>query len=796
MIAMQKTKIESIFPLTVMQKAFLFHHLKATKDEGILQVKLVLEGDLDVVLLKESWQSIVQRHAALRTSVHWKKLEKPVQVIHKEAKLPIEVLDWADLSKVEFEQNLNAIKGKHSINLSKVSVSEILLIKQKETRYILLWNCHHLLLDGWSASNIIKDVFSFYNDLHHNRIPPHLKAIPPYKTYLNWVHKQNEADAKLFWNNAIKKNQTSVLFNKINQEESNFKNFVFTISAEQTVALKTFAQQHRLTIGTIIKGLWSLLINKYMNSETATFGVTVSGRSIPIPNIEYMAGLFMNVLPVQMTLAPETSFLDWLKKQQIIQGKSIAFEHNTINQILNWVDAKEATLFDTLLVFENFPWEELKSGEVEVKEFQGGLTTTYPLTLIIKPSQSYEFTLRYDEKNVSANAINWFANSLESLVDTTINTGERSLDKLMKNIADPVRNQKINSLSKNNLRHSKELSARYVPPKNEIELKLTKIWEGILGLSTISTNDNFFDIGGKSLQAVRLMGKIAKEFGFNLPPTILLKDATIHQLANIIIGTSKIPSWSSIVPLRASGKRPPLFCIHAGGGHTFFYNGLIQYLEEEQPVYSVQPHGLESIDKLHNSIEEMTAEYLHDIKKIQPHGPYIILCHCFSIMVGIEIIRQLRMEGQEEVLLINVDTPFPKDLLLEKVKLSLWEKLKYPFTLTRFQIYEFVSFRIERWIDIAKQEKSLKPIVENLTRLYLAYQWKPVKSKKVYIRSEHYLKKVGKEDETNWKTIFLEGIEVYNVKGRHRDLFTEPNIQGLSQQLQISLDKFNENWSK
>lgn len=796
MTAMHKAKVEAILPLTVMQKAFLFHHLKAKKDEGVLQVKLVLEGDLDIVLLKESWQSIVQRHAVLRTSVHWNKLEKPVQVIHKEANLPIEVLDWTDLSNNQFEQKVSALKGEHKINLSKASVSEILLIKQKEASYILLWNCHHLLLDGWSASNIIKDVFSFYNDLHHNRIPPQLKAIPPYKAYLNWVHEQKEVDAQRFWQNAIKKNQTSILFNQTQQEVGNFKNSIFTLSAEKTTALKAFAQQHRLTVSNIIKGAWGLLINKYSTSETATFGVTVSGRSIPLPNIEYMAGLFMNVLPVQMAQMPDTSFLNWLKALQITQGKSIAYEHNTINQILNWIDAKEATLFDTLLVFENFPWENLKSGEVEVKEFKGGLTTTYPLTLIIKPSEIYEFTFRYNEQAVSDEVIKWFITSLENLIITSINTPDISLDKLMKSIEAPVRNQKVATSNKLNNHQQKAFSVDYVPPKNEVELKLTKIWEAILGCSTISIHDNFFEIGGKSLQAVRLMGKITKEFGLHLPPTILLKDATIHQLANIIIGTSEVPSWSSIVPFRASGIKPPLFCIHAGGGHTFFYNGLIQYLEEEQPVYSVQPHGLESTDRMHNSIEEMATEYLEDIKKVQPKGPYILLCHCFSVTVGLEMIRQLSLEGQEEVLLINVDTPFPQNLLAKKAKLSLWGKLKYPFTLTKFQIYEFVSFRIERWMDNIRLEKSLKPVIENLARLYTAFVWKPVKSKKVYIRTAHYLKKLGVEDEANWKTIFTEGMDVYHIEGRHRDIFTEPNIQELSKQLQISLDKFNEERNK
>jgi len=166
-----KKKIESILPLTSMQNAFLFHHLQETRDLGCLQVELLIEGKLELDLFKEAWKKTIGRHPALRTSIHWENIKKPVQVIHKEVEFLFVVKDWTTLDAESIQAKFNELKNVKSIELRKAPVSNFILVQTSEKEYTLLWNCHHILLDGWSASNIIKDVFSFYDSLSKKLIP-------------------------------------------------------------------------------------------------------------------------------------------------------------------------------------------------------------------------------------------------------------------------------------------------------------------------------------------------------------------------------------------------------------------------------------------------------------------------------------------------------------------------------------------------------------------------------------------------------------------------------------------------
>ena len=410
MTANAKKKIEAIFPLTAMQNAFLFHHLQETEDYGCLQVELFIEGELNLDFFKEAWENTIQRHPALRTSIHWENIKQPVQVVHKETILPFTFEDWRIFDEATIQYKLNELRTSKSIELVKAPVSNFLLIQKTNSKYILLWNCHHILLDGWSASNIIKDIFTFYDGLIKNETPK-LITLPAQKVYLNWLKKQDEVQAKAFWNNTINNEKESTLF-EVNEKPASlleYKDRIFNLSKKEIFQINRLIKKHQLTINTLIKGYWSLLLAHYFKTRTVSFGTTVSGRSAQIPNISQMAGLFMNVLPIQVDIPFEDSMISWLKSFQAEQAKSINFEHNTLNQIQTWTNNYNQALFDNLVVFENFPWKPIRSGQLEVTDFKGGLTTTYPLNLIIKPSaNNYHFVLRYNTEVLSASLVIWF----------------------------------------------------------------------------------------------------------------------------------------------------------------------------------------------------------------------------------------------------------------------------------------------------------------------------------------------------------------------------------------------------
>ena len=204
-----------------------------------------------------------------------------------------------------------------------------------------------------------------------------------------------------------------------------------------------------------------------------------------------------------------------------------------------------------------------------------------------------------------------------------------------------------------------ELEKPFVAPRDALELELARIWRELFELDSVGVRDDFFELGGHSLSAGRLFAKIQKSFGKNLPPTALLGAPTIEQLAVLLRGKQEIPRWSSLVPIQTGGSRPPLFCMHAGGGTVLYYHDLARELGPDQPVYGLQAQGLYGEVPPHAEVEEMAAHYIREIRTVQPHGPYFLGGFCFGGVLAFEMAQQLRREGAEVALLASFDGGSP-----------------------------------------------------------------------------------------------------------------------------------------
>ena len=170
---MSRPSIEAIYPLTFMQQALLFHHLHAVEDQGLLHVQCTLKGKLDQSLLQEAWQGTIERHSALRTSIYWQEIDKPVQIVQPQSIIPWTFKDWTDVPSRKFKSKFQSLKKEsHStgLDLSKAPVSRIILVQIDDDTHYLLWTCHHILLDGWSVPVILKDVLIYYDAKCNNRI--------------------------------------------------------------------------------------------------------------------------------------------------------------------------------------------------------------------------------------------------------------------------------------------------------------------------------------------------------------------------------------------------------------------------------------------------------------------------------------------------------------------------------------------------------------------------------------------------------------------------------------------------
>ncbi|GAA5074792.1 non-ribosomal peptide synthetase [Streptomyces similanensis] len=197
--------------------------------------------------------------------------------------------------------------------------------------------------------------------------------------------------------------------------------------------------------------------------------------------------------------------------------------------------------------------------------------------------------------------------------------------------------------------------SEHVAARDGLELALVALWEDVLGRRPVGVTDDFFDLGGTSLRAVRLLSRVAAEHGRELPLSSLFAGgATVERMA-AELRTGPSGAWSPIVPIRAAGSRPPLFCLPPAVGNALSYLDLTRHLPEDQPVYGLQSFGLDAGQHPVDLLEEAVEHYLDAIVGVQPDGPYHLVGFCVGSVVAYAVAQRLRGTGREVASLTMLD---------------------------------------------------------------------------------------------------------------------------------------------
>lgn len=200
-------------------------------------------------------------------------------------------------------------------------------------------------------------------------------------------------------------------------------------------------------------------------------------------------------------------------------------------------------------------------------------------------------------------------------------------------------------------------------PRGELERRVVDAFERVLAVGSVAAEDDFFALGGHSLLAVSLFEELEKIAGRRLPLALIFEASTPRALAAALeapaVGES---SWANLVALKPTGTRPPLFAVAAGDGNIVGFGPLARNLPPDQPFYALQPTGLDGRRPLDTGIEQMAERYLAALRRVQPHGPYLLAGRCNGATVAFEMAQRLRAAGEEVPLLVALDSdpPGPK----------------------------------------------------------------------------------------------------------------------------------------
>ncbi|MDB4951668.1 MAG: amino acid adenylation protein [Gemmatimonadetes bacterium] len=345
----------------------------------------------------------------------------------------------------------------------------------------------------------------------------------------------------------------------------------------------------------------------------------------------------------------------------------------------------------------------------------------------------------------------------------------------------------------------RSLETPYEAPCDGWELRLRRIWEELFGISPIGVTENFFDLGGHSLAAVRMMAAVEREFGSQLPLAVLLGAGTIQGLAAVLRDGSAFTPSSPLVPIRASGSRPPLFCVHGMGGEVLSYVDLASCLGSDQPFYGLQAPSWQGDDDAEASLEEIAASYLDAVRRVQPEGPYRLAGYSFGGFVALEMAQQLLAAGEQVALLGILDTS-----LHAQATAADWAEVILKFARPGCPVTAEDLRRaggVEEQVAHAVAHGVFPPGVTYPTALrYLRagsrhsdakqrYAVKPYAGQVTLFRAlEGHV--AGDEDPTlGWASVADGGLEIHDVPGNHDLILQRPHVHRLAELLRASLDR-------
>ncbi|MET9258947.1 amino acid adenylation domain-containing protein [Amycolatopsis sp. NPDC004079] len=399
-------KVADILPLGPMQAGMLFHAL-ASPGSYVEQLTFVAGGVADAELLAVSWRHVFGEVEALRAGVVWEGVPEPVQVLHAEVALPVAVEDWRGVPGDVQEGRWGALVAgdrERGLALDEVPLARLSLAVVGGGRVRVLFTFHHVLLDGWSVARVLSLVFADYAARRDGREVPAVSGGRGLAVQAKWLRGRDVPAAEEFWKSELAGFAVPVevpgdrLARRPDQASSSARVSV-RLPAELSGRLSGFARRHRLTVNSVVQGLWALLLWSRAGQDDVVFGATTSGRSADLPGVEDMIGVFINTLPVRARMDPSLGVAEWLAELQAGQVRARRYDCLPLTRIqaLSGLPAGRP-LFDTIVVFANYPIDvdRAASSGLIVEEVKAVEATNYSLNLAAYVSDTLEFQLLYD----------------------------------------------------------------------------------------------------------------------------------------------------------------------------------------------------------------------------------------------------------------------------------------------------------------------------------------------------------------------------------------------------------------
>ena len=520
-------EVADILPLTPLQQGLLFHASTAqASDDDVYAVQLVitLNGRLDAHRLRDAVRTVVTRHPhlAARYCPHF---DEPVQIIPADPVTPWRHVDLTvgDLDLDEQIQRVCAAERTAVFDLADQPAFRAALIRTAEDQHRFVLTNHHIVLDGWSMPNLLRELFASY---YGQRLP----AAPPYRRFIEWLANRDRDAARAVWREVLAGFDTPTLVGPPDRLGLGRRSVAsFRVPEETTRAIRELARSSHTTVNTVLQGAFAQLLMWLTGRHDVAFGTVVSGRPAEVVGADSMIGLLINTVPVRATITATTNTTELLDQLQSAHNHTLEHQHLALSDI-HRVTGQES-LFDTVFVYENYPTDAAALSSAD------GLTITeltnrdyyhYPLAIQAVPGRELEFHVQYRADVFDATAI-----------DAMIARFERVLVAMTVIQTQPLSSMHLPDGGKHRAPVTQPASAPeyhgnggdYHAPTTLVEQILAGICAGVLGVDRVGVDESFFHLGGDSLSAMRAVAAINTALDTNLAVTTIFDAPSVRSLS-------------------------------------------------------------------------------------------------------------------------------------------------------------------------------------------------------------------------------------------------------------------------
>ncbi|MEU9853529.1 amino acid adenylation domain-containing protein [Streptomyces sp. NPDC047974] len=413
------------YPLTPLQSGMLFDALMLD-DPSLHLIQFVLRlGDVtDPGRLGRVWQEATDRHEVLRSDLRWADVEEPVQIVRDGVTLPVTQLDWSAVPEEERPSRLRELLAADraaGIDLTRAPLSRVTIARLGPDSVQLVWTMHHVLTDGWSSAELLRDVLDAYRG---EPVPTR----PPFQDFVRWFAEQDLDAADAYWRGRLAGFTSPVAVPGDRQPPEGHRpatrhSVRVTVPEETAARVAAYARRTGLTVNTLVQGAWAILLARLSGERDVCFATTTAVRPAQLPGVESMVGMMINTLPVRVLADDDRPTAAWLEELQRELATAREFGYAPLHRVQSFADVAPGTaLFHSAVVFQNYPFDR-----TAIEAFDVEFATDYPLALSVFPDASLVMRLLYDETIYDAATVERVAARLITVLDGLAGGGAPSV---------------------------------------------------------------------------------------------------------------------------------------------------------------------------------------------------------------------------------------------------------------------------------------------------------------------------------------------------------------------------------